>query len=150
MNPLSVAAIRSVIDMDGTMTQTTPAAMTIQMTRHEDGTLSGLQTTNPVMNSTATQSMNMTMSGSAMSTNETVVTTNLQVPSSPSQRYPLGGKIVATGTQTMSGITTNTFQYQREMIFDGTSVMTVKMTVGTFTSTCKIDLANPGTAPNCS
>lgn len=148
-NPLTVASIRSVTDIEGTMSQTTPSPVTIQMDRHEDATLSGIQSTNRVLNGTSTQQMTLTSSSTSLSSNETGTTTNLQLPSSPDQKYPLGGTITATGTLTLSSITTSTQQYSREISFDGTSIMTVKMTSGSVTSTCKVNLAAPNSAPSC-
>jgi hypothetical protein len=149
-NPLAVASIRSVIDLEGTssMAQGTPQAMTLQIDRHEDATLSGIQSTNRVLNGTATQQATVTSSTYAASSEESSVTTNLQLPSSPDQKYPLGGKITTNGSTTLS--LTGTTQYTREISFDGTSFMTVKMTVGTTTTTCKINLASTGGPSTCS
>lgn len=147
-NPLAVASIRSVIDLEGTMSQTTPQALTLQIDRHEDATLSGIQSTNRVLNGTATQQATVTSSSYTASSEESSVTTNLQLPSSPDQKYPLGGKITTNGSTTLS--LTGTTQYTREITFDGTSVMTVKMTVGTTTTTCKINLASTGSPSSCS
>jgi hypothetical protein len=149
-NPLTVASVRSVVDMEGTMTQGAPNPATIQLDRHEDATLSGIRTANRVMNGTAEQQMTVTTAGFALSSTETSVTSNLQLPSSPEQKYPLGGTITATGSTTLSSITTSTQQYSREISFDGSSIMTVKMTVGGSTSTCKVNLASPGSTPTCS
>ena len=150
-NPLTVAAIRSVVDMQGTMTQTTPSPATIQIDRHEDATLSGIQSTNRVMNGTSTQQMTLTASSLAMTSNETSTTTNLQLPATPDQKYPLGGTITTNGSMTLSGVTTGTQQYSREISFDGSSIMTVKMSfAGSTTTTCKVNLAAPGSTPTCS
>jgi hypothetical protein len=150
MNPLATAAIRQVTDIEGTMSQTAPSAMTVQLDRHEDATLSGIQSTTRVLNGTSTQQLSLTSSSYNLSSTETGATTNLQLPSSPDQKYPLGGKITATGTMTLSGITTSSQQYTREISFDGTSIMTVKMTTSGTTTTCKVDLASSGSAPSCS
>jgi hypothetical protein len=147
-NPLAVASIRSVIDLEGTMSQTTPQAMTLQIDRHEDATLSGIQSTNRVLNGTATQQATVTSSSYTASSEESSVTANLQLPSSPDQKYPLGGKITTNGSTTLS--LAGTTQYTREISFDGTSFMTVKMTVGSTTTTCKINLASTGGPSTCS
>lgn len=147
-NPLLIASIRSVIDVEGTHTTTGVNATTVQIDRHEDATLSGIQSTNRVLNSTATQQVTLTGSSFSISTNETSTTTNLLLPSTPDKKYPLGGTIVTNGTLTGSGVTTSTQQYQSELSFDGTSIMTVKLTVGSSVVTCKVNLA-PGAQPGC-
>jgi hypothetical protein len=149
-NPLLVASIRSVIDVEGTHTVTGANPATVQIDRHEDATLSGIQSTNRVLNGTAAQDVSITSSSFVVSTSETSATTNLLLPSTPAQKYPLGGTIVTTGTMTMSGVTTSTQQYQNEISFDGTSIMRLKMTISGTTTTCLIDLASPGSQPTCS
>lgn len=150
-NPLLVAAIRSVIDVEGTTTQGAGAsAVTVAIDRHEDATLSGIQSVNRVLNGSATQAVTITGSSFGITGSETSATTNLQLPSSPEQKYPLGGTISAAGTVTTSGVTSSTQTYTRQIAFDGTSIMTVTMTAGTSTTVCKVNLASPGAAPTCS
>jgi hypothetical protein len=149
-NPLLIASIRSVIDVEGTHTGTGVNPVTVQIDRHEDATLSGIQSTSRVLNGSATQQVTVTGSGNSLSTTEASTTTNLMLPSTPQQKYPLGGTIVTTGTMTTSGVTTSTQPYQSEITFDGTSIMTVKLTLGGSTLTCKIDLAPQGGPQSCS
>jgi hypothetical protein len=149
-NPLMVAAIRSVIDLEGTVTQGATTQTTIQVDRHEDATLSGIQSTKRVLNGASTQMLTVTGSSFGFTSNEVSSTTNLQLPSSPEQKYPLGGNIVTDATITSSGVATSTIQQKREISFDGTSLMTVKITTGTAVVTCTVNMAAPGTPPTCS
>lgn len=149
-NGLLIASVRSVIDVEGTMTQTGANAATVQIDRHEDAILSGIQSANRVLNGSSTQALTVTGSSFAFTSNDASTTTNLQLPSSPDQKYPLGGTIVTDRTITTSGVTTATSQQHFEISFDGTNLMTVKMTLGTnATTTCKLDLAGVA-APVCS
>lgn len=152
-NPLLVASVRSVIDLDGTTTTPAPNAATIQITRHEDATLSGIQSANRVLNGNATQRTVFTGSAFAFTSNDTSATSNLQLPASPDQKYPLGGTITTDRTVSLSSIATSSHHEHTEISFDGSSVMTVKIVVGTtnaITMTCKVNLATPGVAPTCS
>lgn len=149
-NPLTVAAIRSVIDLEGTMTQGTETQATIQIDRHEDATLSGIQSTKRILNGASTQMLTVTGSSFGLTSSEASTTTDLQLPSSAEEKYPLGGTIVTNATITSSGVTATTIQQRREISFDGTNLMTVKITTGTTVVTCKVNMAAPGTAPTCS
>jgi hypothetical protein len=151
-NPLLVASIRSVIDLDGTTTTPAPNAATIQVTRHEDATLSGIQSASRVLNGNATQRTVFTGSAFAFTSNDTSATSNLQLPASPDQKYPLGGTITTDRTVSLSSVTTSSHHEHTEISFDGSSIMTVKIVVGTTSSvtmTCKVNLATPGVAPTC-
>jgi hypothetical protein len=149
-NPLAIAAVRSVIDLDGETTTPGANPVTLQIDRHEDATLSGIMSANRVLNGTSTQELTVSGSSWAMTSDEVSTTSNLQLPSSPDQKYPLGGSIVTNGTITGSGITTSTTSMSREILFDGTNFMTVKLTLGTSAMiTCKVNMAAPGTPPAC-
>ena len=131
-NPQTVVAIRSVIDIQGGATRS------IQISRHEDNTLSGLQTTTRTLKGTATQDLSLyDQNGAAvMLEHDVSVTTDLSVVNSPDQRFPLSGTIVSDGTHTYG--TAPSLSYHREIIFDGTNVMTVKQSFGGgSTMTCK-------------
>ncbi len=147
-NPLLIAAIRSVIDVEGTHTTTGANPTTVQIDRHEDATLSGIQSASRMLNATATQQVSVTGASFAASTDETSTTTDLLLPSTPDKKYPLGGTIVTAGTLTTSGVTSSTQQYQGELAFDGTNLMSVKLTFGSTVLTCKVNLA-PGAQPGC-
>jgi hypothetical protein len=151
-NPLALAAVRSVTDISGSTTTTGATPATIEVTRHEDATLSGLLGANRVLNAHSTQRIAATGSSISFISNDTSATTNLQLPKSPDQKYPLGGTIVTDRTATISSVATTTQHSHEEISFDGSSIMTVKITLGTSTTvtrTCKVDLANRGVAPVC-
>ncbi|HET9425783.1 MAG TPA: hypothetical protein VFO55_10460 [Gemmatimonadaceae bacterium] len=149
-NPLLVASIRSIIDIEGTIAATGPNPATTEIDRHEDATLSGLQSASRVLNGTATQRVSVTGSSFGFVANDTSTTTGLLLPTTQAQKYPLGGTIITSGTVSMSGATTSTQTHRREISFDGTSVMTVKITIGTSVTTCRINMETPGVAPVCS
>ena len=150
-NALLVASIRSITDLEGTTTVSGASQGSVTIDRHEDATLSGIQSATRVLNGTATQAVSFASSSFSVSSDENSVTTNLLLPSSTQQKYPLGGSIVTTGSMTTSGVTVSTQAYQREILFDGTSIMTIKLTMGGTTTTCKINLASsPGAQATCS
>lgn len=151
-NPLLLASVRSIIDVSGTITPANGSQVTTEITRHEDATLTGIMSTNRVLNANSTQRLAFTGSSFSFVSNDTSATTDLQLPATAAQKYPLGGTITTSRTYTSSGITTSTYKQHEEITFDGTSVMTIKITGGvtaTFTTTCKINLATPGVAPVC-
>jgi hypothetical protein len=133
-NPQTVVAVRSVIDVQG------GPSSGFQISRHEDNTLSGLQTTTRTLNGIATQDLTLhDQNGAlAMLTHDVSVTTDLSVMNSPDQRYPLSGTIVSDGTLTYGS--SAPYAYHREIIFDGTNVMTMKQGQGSSTVTCKLPL----------
>jgi hypothetical protein len=149
VNPLTVAAIRSVIDVEGTTAPSGANQATLHIDRHEDATLSGIQSANRVLDGSSTQELVISTTDAMVTSNEASVTTTLQLPSLPSQKYPLGGKITTDGSLTISGSNPFVQEYQREITFNGTSIMTVKMTSGSTTLTCAIDLSKTS-APACS
>jgi hypothetical protein len=151
-NPVAIASIHTISSIQGTMSSsrlsgiTAPVTMTID--RHEDATLSQLQAPVHVLNGTSTQKTDFVTAGLTVSTSETSATSDLQLPKPTADvHWPLGGTITTDRTLTGNGLPS---QPTHEVIaFDGTSVMTVRRTTGTVTTTCKIDLAKPG-LPVCS
>jgi hypothetical protein len=145
-DPLAVVAIRVVIDLQGSQ----PGAT--YLSRHEDNTLSGLQTANRTLNGTATQDLKAYHPDGTvfLVTHEVTVTTDLSILNSLDRKYPLAGTIVSDGTNTYGAGTTNSFPFHREVIFDGTSVVTVKnVHDGISSMTCKVDLVKPGAYISC-
>ena len=147
ISPATVASIRSVTDVEGTLAPTTQVPITIQIQRHDDATLAGVQSTTRMLNGLATQKVTVSGDGAAIILHDTTTTTQLKLPSTPQQHYPLGGTIVSSGAIYDDGAAAET--YRIEMIFDGTSVLTVKSTVGGETWTCKVNMANPNADPVC-
>jgi len=147
VNPLMVASIRSVTDVEGSFQPTASDPVTFDIKRHDDATLSGIQSTSRVLNGTATQDLVASVEGSSLTMNDTTVTTQLLLPSTPQQKYPLGGKVVSSGTMTEPGSAAE--KYRIEVAFDGTSVVTVKYMFGSTTLTCKVNMASPSADPVC-
>jgi hypothetical protein len=146
-DPLLVASIRSVTDVDGTLLPSTQVPVTIDLQRHDDATLSGLQSANRVLDGVATQQVTVSAEGETITLNDTTTTTQLTLPSTPQQKYPLGGTIVSSGAIYDGNAVAE--KYRIEMTFDGTSFVTVKSTIGGETWTCKMNLGNPDSEPVC-
>lgn len=147
VNPLLVASIRSVTDVNGTIAPAGAEQVAIEIRRHDDATLSGVQSPNRVLNGTATQQLVASAEGTSLTLNDTTVTTQLQLPSTPQQKYPLGGKVVSSGAIHTPG--TATEKYRIELSFDGTSIVTIKYAIGTEAFTCKVNMASPNSEPVC-
>lgn len=151
-NPLLLASVRSIIDVTGTIAPSNGNQITTEITRHEDATLSGIMSANRVLNGNSTQRLAFTGQSFTFVSNDTSATTNLQLPATVAQKYPLGGTIVTDRTVTSSGVTATTHHQHEEISFDGSSIMTVKITIGTsstVSTTCKVNLASPATPPVC-
>ena len=151
-NPAAVASIHTITDMTGTLsgmsTGTTGPSMTID--RHEDATMSQLQSATHLLNGTSTQKLGFATAASTYSSNETSTTSNLQLAKpTAAVHWPLGGTITTDRTMTITGLSTAMASHE-VLSFDGTSVMTLTRTSLGVTSTCKIDLAKPATPPVCS
>jgi hypothetical protein len=147
LDPTAVASIRTISDIKGTPTAPGMVAPPMTINRHEDATMSDLKSSTHVLNGTATQTMTMTLATGTFSSNQTSTTTNLLLPKPTAEvHWPLGGTITTDGIMTFNGGTPTT---THDVIsFDGTSIMTVKHTVGNQTCTSKIDLSKPPTAVN--
>ena len=151
-NPLAVASIRTITDVKGTLAgaSTFSNASSMTVDRHEDATMSGLQTAAHVLNGTSTQKLDFVITEMPYSSSETSATTNLQLPSpSAASHWPLGGIITTDRTVTIAGVAASMTSHE-VLSFDGTSVMTLTRTSGGVTMTCKFDLAKPATPPVCS
>ncbi len=147
INPMTIASIRSVSDVSGSVTPSGPDPVTVTITRHDDATLTGVQSANRILNGTATQQLTAAAATEHLTMSDTTVTTALQLPSTAQQKYPLGGTVVSSGViQEKAGPAE---KYRIEIAFDGTSVVTIKSTFGSVTSSCKFNLANPNAEPVC-
>jgi hypothetical protein len=146
-DPLLVASIRSVTDVDGSVTASAELPVAIQIQRHDDATLSGLQSINRVLDGVATQQVIVSAEGETITLNDTTTTTQLKLPSTPQQKYPLGGTIVSSGAIYDGNAAPE--KYRIEMTFDGTSIVTIKSTFGGETWTCQLNLGNPDSEPVC-
>lgn len=148
-NPATIAAIRTITDVKGTATPPGAAVPSITIDRHEDATMSDLHAAVHVLNGTSTQKLSFALAGSTYNSNEASTTANLKLPQpTAAVHWPLGGTITTDRTITITGL--SAVPSHEVLSFDGTSVMTLTMTSGALTRTCKIDLSKPGTPPVCS
>lgn len=147
VNPLQVAAIRSVTDVNGTVSQGGADPFSFTIARHDDATLTGLQSTTRILNGTSTQQLDAGFEGTTLVMTDTTVTTNLQLPSSPDAKYPLGGTVVSSGTIKEGADAPG--KYRVEVAFDGTSFVTIKTIFAGQTVTCRINMAAPDAPPSC-
>jgi hypothetical protein len=139
VNPLLVASIRSVIDVEGNVEFSETNAPTLHVTRHDDATLSGIQSADRVLGGRATTEVVASANTNSLTINDTTVTSALHLPATPQQKYPLGGTVVTSGAWFSNDDTPE--QYRIEVLFDGTSIVTVTSTFGTDTTSCKLNLA---------
>jgi hypothetical protein len=137
-----VASMHVLVDIGGITTTS------VQITRHEELRLSGIQSVNRVLNGTTTQQVTRVIGTQSILTNDTTVTTDLQLLNSLTQKYPLGGTITSRGTRDYGD---GPRAYHREVSFDGSSVVTIRFFEDDFTITCRFDLAiTSGSSGSCS
>jgi hypothetical protein len=142
----STAAVQMKTALTGTITT---ATMTATVDQQQDVTLSGLLTGVDTLNGTSlshtTGSFGTGAAAAPIDVSMSTTITNLVLPrSSPGSQWPRSGTITSTITETgptrlMSPSTTMTVT----VAFNGTSTVTVITTIGGFTTTSTIDLANP-------
>jgi hypothetical protein len=146
--PGTTAAVRTVSDVTGQITSTTNGiTTTIDLTSHEDATLSGLLTGNHVINLSGTG--NAAISGGGLNHNiaTTQNVTNLALPRHGSgDKYPKSGTVATSAVITAPGFTNTTTV---AITFDGSSEATLVLTTLGVTRTCKIDLSQKHSAPVC-
>jgi len=148
MDPAAVVALRTVTSIKGTPTPLAGTNLpTMTIDRHEDATMSDLKSATHVLNGTSTQKVTLALPSGTMTSDESSTTSNLLLPKpTPTVHWPLGGSITTDRTMTFPGVAPQTSQ--DVISFDGTSVMTVKHTLGTISFPCKIDLSKPpGASP---
>lgn len=139
----AVVAIRNTSDMEGTLSPV--AGMTLQVTSHDESTLSGLQSNTQALTGTSTSTMIMTSGGETLTSHVTRSTNLTFTRSSAAMSYP-------SGTITMATTTEGTYasSHSMTMTFDGTSRVRMAMSLGGgITITCTYDMATPGAAPAC-
>jgi hypothetical protein len=144
-NPSTVAAIRTVTDMSGTLGSGSNLPVSINLTRHAEQTLSGLQTDHHTLNGTATTNYSgsiATASGtSTMNMTSKETTTDLVLPPRDgTNHWPLSGSISMEMT---SGSGPTAFTSSTTMTFNGTSKVTITSNFGGGTRTCALDLSAP-------
>jgi hypothetical protein len=149
-NPTAIVSIHSITDLKGTLTGTGTTGTSMTMDRHDDATLTDIQAATHVLNGTATQKLDFAATGLTFSSNETSTTANLRLPAAAAAaHWPLGGTITTDRTMTITGLPSATTSHE-VLTFDGTSVMTLTLTLGTVTTTCRFDLSKPTIMPVCS
>jgi hypothetical protein len=149
----NTASIRTLTTVKGTLTVSRPdggPTSSVTVDRTEDMTLSAIRTTHRTLNGTATSktagtltTVNGTLDSRSESTERIV---NLVLPDPRSgKRWPQSGQIIvdATSTVTPNGQQTFTSTTHTEISYDGTSVVTITLTTGFGTRTCKIDMTKP-------
>lgn len=153
-DPGTIDAIRTITDISGALQP--PGGMgagPITMNSHRDVTLSGLLAAHYLVNGTGTSSSSST-SGTGgtfepMSSQETESIVNLAVPPVGSASpWPTSGTIVMDATSTFGGLPAVASHVT--MTFAGGGALTMVMTTGSFTSTCHLNLNNPGAGVTCS
>lgn len=155
-DPVTVDAIRTIMDMSGTTTPMgTMMSGPITMTRHQDQTMSGLLSGNRVINGTAsgTTSSVLTVNGSSITTSTTDADTTLNmVPPAPgsSTHYPQSGTQIMVMTSSSPAIPTGPVTMRMVMTIHPDGTMTAQMTTGGVVRTCTMNLASPTTPPSCS
>ena len=137
----NVVAIKNVMDRSGTMSMAAP--ITVQMTGHDESTLSGLRSEIRTLTGTGTSSFTTT-SATGTSTSNMTQTTNLTLPTPGPDAYPTG-----TITMTMTTAGSSSPGVTMTMTYDGTSKVTMTTNIGGLTQTCTLDMNTPQTAPVC-
>jgi hypothetical protein len=144
----TTAAVRVVTDVDGVITATTGGSTTtIDLTGHQDATLSGLLTGTHILNANGTGSAEINGSGLDHDITTTQTVTNLHLPRhDDDNRYPQSGTIATNAVITAPGFTNTT---SVTLTFDGSSEATLVITNFGVTQTCTIDLSRRHSQPDC-
>lgn len=152
-NVATTAAVRTLSTVKGTLTVPQgPVTGTLAIDRTEDMTLSGLLTGVHTLNGTANGTSVSTTTVSGQSINFTSVdkstTTNVVLPTSGSSSpWPVSGTITSDQALTstsgsLSGLKTT---IHAVITFNGSANMVVTITIDGKSSTCTINMQNPGT-----
>jgi hypothetical protein len=154
--PLSVAdattlaAVRTIIDVDGTTSfVSTTAGITSATTihSHSDNTLSGLLTSKHTLNGSSTERDTLaTVSGSTATKIAVTATTTVDKLDIPTMAgaYPATGTITSDATTSigLGGGTPFTTTTHASITFNGTSVVTITLGLGSTTERCTLDLTS--------
>ena len=140
----NVVAIRNVMDVTGTRTLTGTTPATMQMTSHEESTLSGLKSETKTLTGNGTSTSTVTFAQGSTSSTMTR-TTNLSLPKPGPDAYPTG-----TTVMNMTVVGSPSPALTITMTFDGTSKVKMTSTAGgNPLQTCIFDLKTPQTQPVC-
>jgi hypothetical protein len=130
-----IVAIRSVTDASGTFTSPTPGSG-MQITQHDESTLSGLRAATKTLTGTGTATFTVTATGADPMVVNMTRATNLTLPPEPGPNaYPTG---TVAMTSSIQGLATTT---NMTMTFNGTSTVSMTSTTGPITQTCTMNLA---------
>ena len=123
----------------------------------DDMVLSGIQTRKHTLNgvghSTLDETLNESIGTFQGHINQVDTTAALVLPDAKAgQRWPQSGTIISWQTMTDNppGQTSITTTMRSQITFNGTSIVTITLTSPFGTTTCHVDLANPGAVQTCS
>jgi hypothetical protein len=139
-DPATTASVESILDAAGTFGTGTSA---MNVTQHQDMTLSGLLTGAHLLNGVATMHMTGSPTGLANGLDllVTTTTTDLAVPTARSgNQWPASGTI--TSVVSDNSFSSSPFTTSITMKFNGTSTVALTMTTGGHTQSCSMDLAS--------
>jgi hypothetical protein len=156
-DPKTTASVRTVTDVSGTLSPPPNFSGSINVSRHDDITLSGLLTGTHTLNGAGSghsdAQLTNTQGTNRLVVDETSKTTNLVLPGKGANSvFPQSGTIELNQTLTVTlGSNAPTTAMMREVFtFDGTSVVSIDFTVGGTTRNCKLNLANFAASVGCS
>lgn len=155
-HPLSVvdatmlAAVRAITDLDGTSSFVSTTSGSVSVTTihsHSDNTLSGLLSDKHILNGATTErdTLSSVLGGIATKLAITASTTTAALDVSASGGYPASGTITsdATTSSTFGSTTTPlTTTTHAVVTFNGTSIVTITLGIGSATERCTLDLAH--------
>lgn len=143
----TTAAVRTITDVAGRITSTTGSTTTtIDLTAHQDATLSGLLTGTHVFNANGTGNATITGGGLNHNIATTQTVTNLELPRRDSDNPYPKGTIATSATVTAPGFNSTT---TATLTFNGTSEATLVIQALGVTRTCTLDLSQRHSAPSC-
>jgi hypothetical protein len=156
----STASIRTVIEAIGTVTLPPPggpgpSTSTVAIDDHHDMTMSGLLSTLRTLNGTSKSHYVLTLTGTTPTLSDmdmTSTTANVVLPASNANgsAWPKSGTITSdmkTVSQ-VGSLPSLSITIHSVLTFNGTSIVTMAITVRGVTTTCKIDLSGK-VAPVC-
>lgn len=148
----TLAALRTLIDVNGTATLPTGINGTAAINSHSDMTLSGLLTSTHMLSGASIEHDTLTATIGSVTTRSAVdaatTTSNAVLPQSAGQ-WPASGTVTSDVTTSLIGSGSSfTTTGHLMMTFNGTSTVTAVITVGGHVSTCQIDLSGKA-SPVC-
>lgn len=141
----NLAALRTLIDVNGTATLPTGINGTAAINSHSDMTLSGLLTSSHMLSGATIEHDTLTTTIGSATTKSVVdaatTTSNVVLPSGPGQ-WPASGTVESDVTTSIIGASSSfSTTGHLLMTFNGTSIVTAVVTLGGHVSTCQIDLS---------